>query len=139
MKIWLVDDDEIEELLVSSMLERLDKGIELRSFYDGSEAWEAIQTLSCSDFPDLLLLDLSMPIMDGLEFLERYAPKFGLTSAQNQEQAEVQTEIIILTSSMLRQDEVKVRRYPFVTDYIIKPLMLTQLQRLLKTRLSDLD
>ncbi len=63
--IWCVDDDNtIREIEVYTLLQT---GFEARGFSDGPEVFEALKT----EIPDLIILDIMMPGMDGLEVLNR--------------------------------------------------------------------
>lgn len=62
--ILVVDDDEALQKLVVSLLTRA--GMNAYSAFDGLEAQEALQN---RDLPDLMLLDLMMPAMSGIEVL----------------------------------------------------------------------
>lgn len=125
LKIWLIDDDEVESLIVASMLKRYKEDIVLRPFDSGQEALEALELCSERNCPDLILLDLLMPIMDGFQFLDLYEQTFSEAFV---------TEIAILTSSSFKEDQKKAEQYSAVTAFIRKPLMLTQLHTLLLER-----
>lgn len=60
-KILVVDDDEMNRDMLSRRLER--KGYEIRLAVNGQEAVDKAQ----SETPDLILMDLSMPVLDGYE------------------------------------------------------------------------
>lgn len=123
--ICLIDDDEIVLLMVSNMLKRiLGNGFRFSSFLNGQEALDAFRHFKRDDFPDLILLDLKMPVMDGFEFLKHYQTEF-LDRYQD-------SHLFVLTSSLLSQDRDDCLRFGFVRDYMIKPLLLTQLQDLLQ-------
>ncbi len=121
--ICLIDDDEIVLLMVSNMLNRL-LGNEFRfsSFLNGQLALDAFRQFKPEDFPDLILLDLKMPVMDGFEFLSYYQREFLNPHPDS--------HLFVLTSSLLSQDRDDCLRFGFVRDYMIKPLLLTQLQEL---------
>ncbi len=125
--ICLIDDDEIMPLLISGLLKRLTPGIapiRFESYAHGQLALEGLNQFPEGDFPDLILLDLSMPVMDGHNFLKHYTERFG--------GGHPDTKIVVLTSSLLKEDKLAVNHYPFVKDFMIKPLLLTQLKQLLE-------
>jgi chemotaxis protein histidine kinase CheA/ActR/RegA family two-component response regulator len=64
--ILLVDDSEITRLLLAEVFQRL--GYEVREASDGARALEAVLLRR----PDLILLDIDMPVMSGFQFLERF-------------------------------------------------------------------
>jgi len=125
--ICLIDDDEIMPLLISGLLKRLTPAmapIRFESFVHGQQALEGLKQIQESGFPDLILLDLSMPVMDGHTFLKHYAENFA--------NAQPDTKIVVLTSSLLKEDKLAVNHYAFVKDFMVKPLLLTQLKQLLE-------
>ena len=77
-----------------------------------------------NDFPDLILLDLGMPVMDGHTFLKHYTERLANEHPD--------TKIVVLTSSLLKEDRMAVKHYAFVKDFMVKPLLLTQLKQLLE-------
>ncbi len=117
--ILLVDDDPISIFLTKSYLKDLKIGEHIEIAGNGLEALKALD-FSCSSplefeekCPDLLLLDLNMPLMDGFEFLE-YCQQAGYFGKW-------QTKIIILTSSKASRDLEKAKAYP-IDGYLLKPI-----------------
>lgn len=83
--ILVVDDDEDLCTLVASVLE--DEGYSVRTATNGAEALHEVKT---NGLPDLILLDMKMPVMDGWEFARRLraevdtlAPVIVLSAAEN--------------------------------------------------------
>ena len=68
-KIWLIDDDEDEHVLVRHALEKAQISIALEVFSDAVGAMRALEQLE-GDFPGLIVCDLKMPGMSGIEFLD---------------------------------------------------------------------
>ncbi len=66
-KIWLIDDDPDDQYMVSKILTSLNPNIKLRCFDCGKTFLAQLKL----DKPDLVLLDLNMPIMSGMDVLEQ--------------------------------------------------------------------
>jgi CheY-like chemotaxis protein len=68
-KIWLIDDDGDEHVLVRHALEKAKISISLEVFSDAAGAIRTLEELK-DDFPGLIVCDLKMPGMSGIEFLD---------------------------------------------------------------------
>jgi len=108
-RILLVDDEEDFVKSVKDFLEI--RGHEVIPAYDGISALEKMQ-----ERPDLVLLDIKMPGMDGYEVLRRIRMDRGIT----------ETPIIMLTSKSYTRDIFDAQELS-ATDYLIKPTNLQEL------------
>jgi DNA-binding response OmpR family regulator len=99
--ILIVDDEERLLRLVQAYLEQ--EGFHILTARDGREAL----TSARAEKPDLIVLDLMMPVMDGFEFLRRY-------------RQEAQTPIVLLTARVDETDKV-VGLELGADDYVTKP------------------
>jgi CheY-like chemotaxis protein len=120
--ILLVDDDDITNFLNEHLLRKLDVTDQVRVARDGQEAL-ALLTQPPPYVPALLLLDVSMPGMDGIEFLEAY-----LHLPQEQQDA---TVIIMLTTSMDGHDLARLHQLP-IAGMVSKPLSREKIDTLLQ-------
>lgn len=67
--ILLVEDDQLDVISVERSLNKLDQNYELFIAYNGIEALEILKE-NLDSLPDIILLDLNMPKMNGIEFLK---------------------------------------------------------------------
>jgi len=123
--ILLVDDDSLTCFLEEDLLKEMNLAEHIYIARNGKEALSFI-TENCGKAadgkcPDLVLLDIFMPVMDGFEFLE----EFKKLNNPNHH-----TRIIILTSSNDERDIEKANRY-HVLGYICKPLTKDKLLKAL--------
>lgn len=122
-RILLVDDDVAVAFITQRLLRRSGTEINLLTASHGREALdiirEACQREQC---PELILLDIHMPVMDGFEFLEELQQSAELSSAP--------LKIVLLSSSAHHLDVAKAKEYP-VIDFIQKPLTLEKLSMFL--------
>jgi len=65
--ILLVDDDEDDHMYFKDAINSLDPSIEIKTAINGKLAYENLKALT--SIPDIIFLDLNMPIMNGYEFL----------------------------------------------------------------------
>lgn len=115
-KIFIVDDDEIFLLIAKANLLHVCGEIEIVTASNGEEA---LKKISASK-PNIVFLDINMPIMNGWEFLEALSdiPKTD------------SYEIFITTSSVDPTDKRKAASHPLVKGYIEKPLSPEKIQSL---------
>ncbi len=115
-KILLIDDDEVNNFVVKQFIKRLgvDRYI-VTETNNGSQALAYLQ--SCkeeSKFPSYILVDLSMPVMDGEEFLQNYQKHFyGLNK---------DARVAVITASIRDSDKSLVDKYDFIYGFISKPI-----------------
>ncbi len=109
--ILLVEDDEVDVLTVRRALKDLNVSNPLAVAANGEEALKALRNGKASQRPAIILLDLNMPRMSGLEFL-RQARAEGCANG---------IPIVVLTTS--RQDKDVVEGFNYnVAGYMIKPV-----------------
>lgn len=116
-RILLVEDDETTNFL--SKIALRSAGFEhIDEVLNGLEAFELIE----KDCPDIILLDLNMPVMDGWEFLDLKKIKMPCKGIK----------IALLTSSSYIGDIKKAENYPCVVAYLEKPLTRPKIEELKK-------
>ncbi|MEW5676900.1 response regulator [Flavobacterium enshiense] len=116
----LIDDDEIIVYLTQRIVSETKLVDLIQVFRNGKEAIDYIVENKNNPqlLPEIIFLDLSMPIMDGWEFLENY---IGLKN-------EIEKSIIIyvITSSTSSEDMKRVKNIKEVSDYLVKPVTKAQ-------------
>lgn len=121
-RILLVDDDDTTNFLNELLLKKLDVTDHVQVALSGRQALELL-TQEPPYAPSLLLLDVKMPGMDGMDFLEAY-------HALPAEQQRV-TKIVMLTTSMDSGDLSRLEQLP-VAGLVSKPLTRDKIADLLQ-------
>ncbi len=119
--ILLVDDNDTTNFYNEDVINDLKWSTPAKVFNNGEDAIAHIKTLQPTgdDFKVLLLLDIKMPGMDGLEVLE----------SMEDEELKILDNlyVVMLTSSNLKVDVEKSSRFNFVVGYLEKPLSVEKL------------
>lgn len=111
----LVDDDQISNLVNRKVLERTGQFGEISTALNGKEALWVLQriTQDKNALPNIILLDLNMPIMDGFTFLEEFE-KLEIDHKED-------IKVVILSSSNNPEDIKKAKQLG-VHQYLTKPV-----------------
>lgn len=125
--LTLVDDDDIFVFLTKKVVEQTNLVDLIKVFGNGLDAINFIKENrhNVDVLPEIILLDLSMPIMNGWQFLEEFAklnPSIGK-----------KITIYICSSSISHDDITRAKSINEVSDYIIKPITKHKLIDLIKT------
>jgi CheY-like chemotaxis protein len=126
MNILFIEDDVIETMKLQRTLAKLQYQHSIREAKNGEEALSILQ--KGNPLPDIILLDLNMPRMNGLEFLRilkedavlKYLPTIVLTTSENQ-------------ADLLEAYRIG------IAGYVIKPLKLQDYEAKLKKLLDYWD
>jgi CheY-like chemotaxis protein len=130
--VLLVDDDYTSNYLSQMIIEGADFADHIHVSENGAEALRFIEE-SCNDeviksgysCPDLILLDINMPVMDGFGFLEAFQ-RMSRVRKDN-------ISVVMLTSSSNRTDMERARQYN-ITGYLDKPLTEEKIKSLADMR-----
>lgn len=118
--ILVVEDSDEDQFLNSMIIEEYDARINVHQAYNGQEALDQLYSgLS----PDLILLDINMPLLDGFGFLDSY---------QHVCSAHPESVVVMLSSSGQTGDIKKAQTYACVRQYLLKPLTVEALRSLVK-------
>lgn len=115
----LIDDTDIDQKLYQRVIKRSGLVEEVVPFLYADEALEFLKSKT-SEKPDLILLDINMPRMNGFEFLEAAANELGDMFAY--------VVIVMLTTSLNPTDRARATRFEIVRDFINKPLTVDQVR-----------
>lgn len=123
--ILLVDDDTINNFINEKLLKKLDVSNKTSVVINGEEAINFLKEVCEKDAtqcPELILLDINMPVMDGFEFLERYKD-LNIPNKSS-------IIIVMLTTSTNPNDTERLNKTG-VAGYINKPLTEQKLREVM--------
>lgn len=126
--VCIVDDDPTHVFITKKYLEKTGKVDSIIVCTDGKMAFEKLKAIIGigGTLPDIILLDLNMPVWDGWHFLDEFV-KVPISK---------KITIYILTSSVSEVDKKRAETYNLNGNYIIKPLNMTALNELLDRELA---
>jgi CheY-like chemotaxis protein len=125
--ILLVDDDETTNYVNKRLLTQLNVAKEIKTMTNGQEALTYLQNVSAGNGgvnPDLIFLDIKMPIMDGFSFLDAF---------ENHDMGNNKPIIVMmLTSSASFYDLERLKNYKKVKKHISKALTNADVREILQ-------
>ena len=124
LNVCIVDDDDIYQFTMVKTLKSLKLTDSIMVFSDGEEALDFMLDNLHNDkeLPDVIFLDIDMPIMDGFQFMDEYIkikPKLGK-----------KITIYMVSSSVDPVDIERAKKISDITDYMVKPVTHDQLKHI---------
>lgn len=123
--ILLVDDNKIDLYIHSEIIKSIPFVSSVFQYAFATQALDFLAAHASEQWPDVILLDIHMPIMNGFDFLTAYE-KLPLASRQA-------CKIIMLSSSLDNEDLQKARNNPMVVDFLEKPLKVNELWEMIRS------
>lgn len=119
--VCIIDDDKIYRFTTEKYIHMLKLASRVLSYSDGEEALDFLKqnTYREENLPDIIFLDVNMPIMDGWDFLEEYrelAPRLPK-----------RITIYMVSSSIDIRDRERAQQITDISDFIVKPITEEQL------------
>lgn len=112
MNVIFIDDDEDLNFLQQRMCARSKI---IKNFFIATSGQQTLDYLSETQIaPNIIFVDLNMPIMNGFKFIEEYEKEFSAKFPN--------TLLYVLSSSVRENDKKMALGYPSVKDFLVKPL-----------------
>lgn len=117
LKIAIIDDDEVSNFIYRKVIETTKVSGSIREFQRARQALDYfIKNISdTSALPDLIFLDINMPIMNGWQFLEEYSKRVLPNLPKR-------IVLCMLSSSVYKKDVDQAKKNSQVDEYLSKPL-----------------
>ena len=133
ISIFLIDDDPIYLTLARKIISSADERYQITEFMKADEAIDflADNLRNAHLLPDIIFVDLSMPVMDGWSFLDQYEIiADGMSKA---------VDLYIVTSSISMKDVNRSKNYDVVKDFFVKPIDVQKMRDLANARTKPGD
>ncbi|SMC78634.1 response regulator [Pedobacter africanus] len=123
INLLVIDDDDINIFIIKKIVEKTGYNVNMVSKANGLLAIEFLkETLDQESFPQLILIDINMPVLNGWEFLDAYE-ELHVTQ---------RVDMYMLSSSVYENDIEKAKTFAKVKGFISKPLSIERLIELFK-------
>ncbi len=124
LHILIIDDDEINNFIAARLLGKLPIKSKIDTCLNGLDGINYVKSKleNQESFPDIIFLDINMPVMNGWEFLEEFE---HLKKKINKD-----VNINVLSSSVYNDDISKAKTYDTVNKFISKPLTVDKIKEL---------
>jgi len=113
INVCLIDDDKIYVFAMNRILKNLQLCDSVVSHQNPELALEAFAN-DPNNVPDIIMVDINMPVMDGWQFLRKYE--------QLSEKWPKKPSIYLVSSSVDEADLEKVKSYQMLNGYLTKPI-----------------
>jgi CheY-like chemotaxis protein len=122
--VLLVEDDPITIMVCERIIKMSDFSESVKSCENGKTAIEHINTLieTNEKFPQIIFLDINMPVMNGWDFLEEFE--------KIEDKIKPTPRIFILSSTVDPEDYKRAKSFSAVDDFISKPLSKEFLEKI---------
>ncbi|MBX2946373.1 MAG: response regulator [Cyclobacteriaceae bacterium] len=123
--IALIDDDEIFQFTTLRIVKLTNLPYTVTQFFNGDQALSYLNKNSedAEKLPDVILLDINMPIVDGWMFLDEFKTL--------KQKLKKKITIYMVSSSIAPEDVNRAKANPLVSDYLVKPLSVETVKQVL--------
>lgn len=110
--VFLIDDNPSCNFIMTEFIKLADESINVYSAESVAEAVEKLEELKDGEFPDVLYVDLNMPVQSGFDFISEYEERFY--------ESHPDSRLFMLTSSLREEDKLAAMDFKSVQDFVSK-------------------
>ena len=123
-----IDDDTVFQFTAKILLKKKFNLTNILLFNNGKEAFDYIETNKSNQniLPEIVFVDINMPVMNGWEFIERITP-YSNSLLKG-------IEVYLVSSSIDQRDINKSKEYELIKEFISKPLSMSTFEKLLANK-----
>jgi len=134
-RVLCINDSDITLFILKRALSKSNFSEKIVEKYNGQEALNYCLGLIKNDddlentYPRVIFLDLQMPVMNGFEFLQRFSTEVWHFFKE--------TRIVISSQSLDADESLLAKQYPFIVDFLKKPITVEYFTKLHEDLLED--
>lgn len=126
----IIEDSDIDKLVIKQLLKKVLAVTHVNAVSNGKEGIEwVIDNRKSFTQSLIILLDIQMPIMTGFEFLTEYDKLC--------DELKIETQIFVLSSSLVREEIKRIKNNRYVTDFLSKPIAIKEFGDVLFPNLKE--
>lgn len=126
----IIEDSDIDKLVIKQLLKKVLDVTHVNAVSNGKEGIEwVIDNRKSFTQSLIILLDIQMPIMTGFEFLTEYDKLC--------DELKNETQIFVLSSSLVREEIKRIKNNRYVTDFLSKPIAIKEFGDVLFPNLKE--
>lgn len=127
LQILIIDDDEINNFIAAKLIDKIPPKAIVNTCLNAQIGLDFVKSKlqNQEEIPDIIFLDINMPVMNGWEFLEEFE--------KIKDQINKNISINMLSSSVYNDDINKAETFTTVNKFISKPLTVEKIQQLYDT------
>ncbi len=127
-KLTYIDDRQLDQFILKKILSRFGSSFEVKCTDTGNEVLNLLSKnrFDRNELPDIILLDIYMNGFDSWDFLDK-VQRLNPSLAKP-------LKVYILSASQYPEDVERARQYPCVKAFILKPITVGVLQKLMRQR-----
>ncbi|TRO64257.1 response regulator [Christiangramia sabulilitoris] len=119
--VWVIDDDQIYQMIIKKLIKRSEVFGEQAYYKCTHQVFEDLEN-SRVFLPDVILLDINMPFMDGWQFIQKLKSLYPDHIQR--------TEIYIVSSSIAYSDKERAESIPEICSFLSKPVSVETLKKI---------
>lgn len=119
-RFLFVDDSPTDNKYLSLLIRIKKLPIQPHFEYSPQKALTYLLQCKPEEFPEVIMIDINMPLMNGFEFVDKYIEHF--------DKRKEDTILYITSSSIQLSDKEKAEKNPYIKDFIDKPFNLKQFE-----------
>lgn len=126
LRLLIIDDDEINNFLLVRLIKERKLPASAQAVTDGKKGLRKLERLDeegSRQYPDIILLDVDMPELNGFEFLAKYEESLAARHPE--------TQIYLVHHTIKPEDRLTAKTYESVSNFVCKPFSAVAIEEII--------